>query len=111
VKIIYLEKINDQVKIRENITIQAIRHRLNVSIDREKSNKLMAFTEDFEGKLFTKAILKSQASGLSFINVTFGCSSLVELGTKKIPAFSFPGSIVFLDGDVRNDSSLMKKLK
>jgi AAA15 family ATPase/GTPase len=111
VKVIYLEKINSTVKIRENISIQAIRHRLNVSIEGKKPVKIRAFVEDLEGKIFVKAILKSKASHLSFINATFGCSSLIELGAKKIPAFSFPESVVFLDGDVRNNSSLMKKLK
>src|SRR6185312_7835747 len=57
VKVIYLEKVNNQVKIRENITIQGIRHRLNVSIEGPKPVKLLAFVEDLEGKTFVKALL------------------------------------------------------
>jgi hypothetical protein len=111
VKIIFLERVNDKIKIIDDINFNSIKHKLNVTINGDETRKVNVFTEDREGALFAKAILKSKASNLKFIDCTLGASSLVDLGYRKIPSFSFPQSIVFLDGDIRDQSATMKKVK
>ena len=77
----------------------------------KRKNKITVYVEDKETEIFVKAILKQKLYGyLNFVNATFSCSSLIELVNKKIPAFSYPYSIIFLDGDVRKDKKNKKKL-
>jgi hypothetical protein len=52
----------------------------------------------------------SKASKLSFIDCTMGCSTLVELASKKVPSFCFPEVFVFVVGDVRTASATVKKI-
>lgn len=110
IKIIFLEKKNNKIKIHENVTINTIRHRLNETIGDKDSSKIPVYTEDKEGIIFTKALLKSKASNLKFINCTLSCSNLIELCVKKIPPFIFPNSLIFLDGDVKNNPVELKKV-
>ena len=56
------------------------------------------------------AILKTKASVLDFVDVTLPCSTLMELVTKRVPAFRYPYSIVILDGDVRTNRNDLKKV-
>ncbi len=111
IKIIYLEKFNRLIKTLENISFNSIMHKLNVTIDGDKPVKINVFTEDKEFKIFVKALLKSKSSKLNFIDCTMGCSALTELGLKKIPSFSFPEGMIFLDGDVVKTPALLKKVK
>ena len=64
-----------------------------------------------ENILFVKAILKTKASILDFVDVTLPCSTLTELVNKNIPAFKHPYSIIILDGDVRMNRAYLKKIK
>ncbi|WP_026905544.1 AAA family ATPase [Pedobacter glucosidilyticus] len=111
VKVIFLEKKNNKVKIIQNATINTIQHRLNVTIESAATFKIDVFTEDKECIIFTKALLKSKANKLNFIDCTLSCSALIDLATRKIPSFVLPNSIIFLDGDVRDQNSDFKKVK
>jgi energy-coupling factor transporter ATP-binding protein EcfA2 len=75
-----------------------------------KKNRITAYTEDKENILFVKAILKSKAFVLDFVDVTLPCSTLMELVTKRVPAFIYPYSIVILDGDVRMNKNDLRKI-
>ena len=57
-----------------------------------------------------KAIFKTRANCLKFVNATLSCSMLIEMVAKDIPAFCYPYSIIFLDGDVRKHNADMRKL-
>ncbi|EOR95374.1 putative ABC oligo/dipeptide transport, ATP-binding protein [Arcticibacter svalbardensis MN12-7] len=111
IKVVFLEKKNHKIKIVQNATIDTIRHRLNVTIESRKKLKIDAFTEDRECIVFAKALLKRKASMFNFVDCTLSCSSLIDLATRKIPSFVLPNSIIFLDGDVKEQKSDYKKVK
>lgn len=113
VRIIYLKHSDDQVLIKSDVDFNSIVLDLNVIAEtpHKRKNKITVYVEDKETEIFVKAILKQKLYGyLNFVNATFSCSSLIELVNKKIPAFSYPYSIIFLDGDVRKDKTNKKKL-
>lgn len=101
VRVVYLEKVDDRVILKENITYASIVHHLNVTVEGAKPIKIRTFTEDKECEIFVRALLKTKSSKLAFVNCTMGCNTLVELASKKVPSFCFPEGIVFVDGDVR----------
>ena len=111
VKVIYLEKIGSKINAIENVPYEVIQNKLNVALAlRNKTKKIPVFTEDKEGQIFTKAILKSKTSLYKFMDCTLGCDNFVELSRKKISGFKFPESIIVLDGDVRKESGKMRKI-
>jgi len=101
IKVIFLEKNDDKIQIK---------HRLNVTIEGKAQAKINVFTEDKEAAIFAKALLKGLKSKLEFIDCALSCSGLINLAKQKIPPFIFPNSIIFLDGDVRSDTTLMTKI-
>ncbi len=111
IKVVFLEKRNSKIEVIQDVTYNTIKHRLNVTIEGKLKAKIMAFVEDKEAAIFVKALLKQKSSKLKFIDCTFSYSSLIELSSKKVPAFIFPNSIIFLDGDVKGQSATMKKIK
>lgn len=111
IRVIYLERFNSKIKVVQGITYSGIKHKLNVTLNEIEVKKIDTFTEDKECTLFVKAILKGKATQLKFIDCTLPASSLVELGTRKVPSFSFPNSVVFIDGDMRGQPATMKKIK
>ena len=113
VRIIYLKHSDDQVLIKSDVDFNSIVLDLNVIAEtpHKRKNKITVYVEDKETEIFVKAILKQKLYGyLNFVKATFSCSSLIELVNKKVPAFSYPYSIIFLDGDVRKDKANKKKL-
>lgn len=111
VKIIYLQKEDNLIKAIQDISFSQIKNKLNVTLSiSEQKKKVMVFTEDQEGKIFAKAILKRRTSSLQFIECSLGCSNYLELAKKKIEGFKYLQSIIILDGDVRLDSSKMCEL-
>lgn len=86
-------------------------HNLNVSLGKpEKVHKLPIYTEDHECAHFIKAILGRKFSNLEYPDIKLGCGNLLQLGEKKVPSFTFPNSIVVLDGDAQNQLK-KKRLK
>ena len=113
VRIIYLKHSDDQVLIKSDVDFNSIVLDLNVIAEtpHKRKNKITVYVEDKETEIFVKAILKQKLYGyLNFVKATFSCSSLIEMVNKKVPAFSYPYSIIFLDGDVRKDKANKKKL-
>lgn len=80
-------------------------------ISNEKAAKIEVYTEDKETVIFTKKLLGTKANNLKFIDVTISCSTLMDLVYRKVPSFTFPNSVIVLDGDVRNDTANKKKIK
>lgn len=113
VRITYLKHSDSQILIKNDVDYNSIYLDLNVIADtpHKRKNKITAYFEDKEAEIFVKAILKQKLYGcLNFVNATFSCSSLMGLVNQKVPAFSYPYSIVFIDGDVRKDKAKLKLL-
>lgn len=91
-KILYLKKVDDKIAIKQGVNFKGIQLDLNVVAEgnNRKKNRITAYTEDKENILFVKAILKSKAFVLDFVDVTLPCSTLMELVTKRVPAFIYP---------------------
>lgn len=113
VKTIYLKRVDNEVKIKCDIDFKSIFLDLNVVAEgvKRKKKKVTVYTEDKENISFAKSILKRRHSDLEFVDVSISCSKLVDLVAMKVPAFCCPHSIIILDGDVRRDKAMMKKLK
>lgn len=113
VKLVYLKRLDNEIQIRNDIDYRSILLDLNVVAEgiNRKKHKITVYTEDKENITFAKAILKRRACDLNFIDVSISCSKLVDLVSMKVPAFTCPNSIVILDGDVRENKSMFKKIK
>lgn len=112
VKVVYLQKEDSHVKAIENISFIEIKNKLNVTLSpKQKTKKIPVFTEDKEGGIFTKAILKRRTSSLQFVECTMGCNNYIELAKKGIEGFRYLQSIIILDGDVKSESAKMRELK
>jgi len=113
VKVVFLEKVDNSVKVLDSVGYSAIRHKLNVSLDLVKPKfKINTFTEDEEAKIFAKAILKiKRTKSLKFLNVKMGCANYIELARTKVTGFNFPESLIILDGDVNRDKKALRKTK
>lgn len=113
VKIIFLQRSDDNILIKSDISFSEIVLNLKAIAEtpNNKKKKFTVYREDKETELIVKAILKPKLYGcLNFVDVTLPCSMLIELVNKKVPAFTYPHSIIFLDGDVRKESKSSKKL-
>ena len=102
VNIIYLERLDNKIIPREDLSYKSISRRLNVLAGKQAQyRKIITFVEDKEGEIFVKALLKtSKCTKLKFIKQSLGCKELIGLSRQKVPAFNFPDSLIFLDGDV-----------
>lgn len=112
-KVIYLQRVDKTIEVTKSPSYNFIRNKLNVTISKTgKPPKIKVFTEDKEGKIFLKGLLKNKRTKkLDFLKCTMGCDNYLELVRKKIEGFNFPESIICLDGDVRDDSNKLKKTK
>jgi hypothetical protein len=113
IKLTYLIKKDKKIDIKNNVTYQFIKNHLNRTITGKVAiNKINVYTEDKEGALFAKSLLGvSRTKYLNFIDISFPCSFLMELASKKVSSFIFPNSIIILDGDVKKDKSVFNKTK
>ena len=110
VKVVFLEKKDNNIAIINNVPFATISNRLNVAISNKKTTHIEAFAEDKETVIFVKKLLGRKASNLKFVDVTISCSTLIDLVFRKVPSFCFPKSIAILDGDVRSDRANLKKI-
>ncbi|MDO8659243.1 MAG: AAA family ATPase [Candidatus Parcubacteria bacterium] len=102
--VIYLTNDSGVVKnVQNQITIEEIINNLKVQLPiRKKIDKIMAFCEDNEARLWISNLLGNKITKhISFIKDNFGADWLVDIANKRIQVFS--RSIFVLDGD-RNQS-------
>lgn len=112
IKVVYLQKLDDRINIIDKPTYLFIQNKLKVTLSSKPSElKINVFTEDKEGEIFLKGLLKSKKSTLNFVQCTMGSANYIELVRKKIPGFNFPQSIICLDGDVKAEPGKMKVIK
>lgn len=112
VRLVYLKRSDDNILIKSDVDYNGIILDLNVvaKTPSKNRNKITVYVEDKETEKFVKAILKTKANCLKFVNVTFPCNTLIEMIVKEVPAFCYPYSIVFLDGDVKKQTANLRKL-
>ncbi len=112
VKMVYLKRIDNQIHIKQDIDMNAILLDLNVvAVSKKRTHKIIVYTEDYENRIFVKALLKKQNRFVNLVDVNLPCSIIIEMVTKKIPAFIRPYSMSILDGDIRKDKAKMKKVQ
>ncbi|WP_442960163.1 AAA family ATPase [Pseudoalteromonas sp. UCD-33C] len=98
----YLKKVDGEVQIEESPSFEKITYNLNVTIGKKQPKlEVPVYTEDKECIHFCKALIKNRFKGLKFSDLTMGCNNYIQLGKKKVQSFSFPNSIIVLDGDTR----------
>ena len=112
VRLVYLKRSDNNVHIKYDIDFKGIILDLNVvaSTNNRVKNKITVYAEDKETQKLVKAILKSKANCLKFVDATLPCSTLIEMSYKGVPAFCYPYSLIILDGDVRKNKTYMKKI-
>jgi len=102
--IIYLKKVDRAVVADENPDYSSIVNNLNVSIGKSlNARKFCVYTEDSECVHFVKALIGRKYPNLHFPDIKLGCGNLIQLGKKKVESFSYPNSIVVLDGDAKKE--------
>lgn len=111
VKIVFLKKVDQGVDIQNNVNYDDILLNLKVTIAGAKElNTVDVFTEDAETVVFAKALLKKRKQFLHFFSGTIGCKTLIDLSFRKLEPFVFPHSILIVDGDVRTETDVKKKI-
>lgn len=113
IKVIYLQKFDNNIRVFENVPYSTINDNLKVIISNQRitEKKIPIFTEDREGQIFLKALIKRNFPNLVYIDCNFGCSFLLELGQKKVQGFNYLQSLIVLDGDVKNEKNFKRKIK
>ncbi|MCM1985543.1 ATP-dependent nuclease [Methanococcoides seepicolus] len=101
INVVYLEKRDNNIIPIENLQFESINNRLHVIAGKAtKKSKITVYCEDDEARIFLKSLLKNKRNKkLNYVDVTFGCENLKELARKKVPCFSYPQSLIILDGD------------
>ncbi len=114
IRLVYLKRVDNNIKITDDVDYKGIILDLTVTAEApdKHKNKITVYAEDKETEIVVKAILKQKLYGcLKFANVPMSCANLIDLAHKKVPAFSYPHSIIFLDGDIRKDKANIRKTK
>ncbi len=112
VRVVYLYKMDSDIEVNDKATYNYIMNKLNVAkqgLDSPR-RRLYAFIEDTEAEMFLKCILKTRImNSLKTSRVKLGCSNYLQLAEKKIPSFLPENAMIFLDGDVSQNSKLLTK--
>jgi len=112
IKLMFLTKVDGKIKINDNTNYNYIKNHLNRTLTGKVSNKKIdIYTEDKEGAIFVKSLIGGKTKYLNFIDVNLGCGNLIQLASVKIPSFTYPNSIIILDGDVKKDIKQFKRFK
>ena len=109
--LIYLKRYDNNIVVAKDANYQTILWNLLVITDgKTERKKIDVYTEDAETICFAKAILKTKRiKHLNFHNCTMSCKHLIELSIKrKVPAFCKPHSLIILDGDASNDTTIKR---
>ena len=99
-KTIFLKKADRNITIVPDVSFSYIQHHLNISLSEKKEPKIDLFCEDPEGYFLLKTLIRGSGKFLKYYKISLGCGELLRMGELKVPCFSFPNSIVILDGDM-----------
>ncbi len=109
VKLMFLSKKDGKINISNNTSFDFIRNHLNKTLTGKVTNKRVdLYTEDREGVIFVKSLIGRKTKYINFVKVNLGCGNLIQLATIKVPSFSFPHSIIVLDGDVKQNNKQLR---
>lgn len=98
-KIVYLKKVNTEIRIESDTNYERIKNHLNVVLGGRERKKLQIYTEDAEARDFLKSILGNKYKEKVLSECNLGCKNLLQLVKSKVPSFLAPESIIILDGD------------
>jgi AAA15 family ATPase/GTPase len=109
VKLMFLSKKDGNINIYNNTPFDFIKNHLNRTLTGKVSTKRVdLYTEDPEAAIFVKSLIGRKTKFLNFVKVNLGCGNLIQLATNKVPSFSFPNSIIILDGDVKQNNKQLR---
>lgn len=108
IELLYLTKANGILEIKQNIEYASIYNDLNIQSIKENPSKIVVYSEDDETRWFAKKLLGKYLYRLEFVNITMGCSNLLQLN-KADPKY-FSNIIFILDGDVKDEDIQKYKL-
>ncbi|MHA8056355.1 AAA family ATPase [Aquirufa nivalisilvae] len=112
VKLMFLTKEDGRIKVKNDTSYSYIHNHLNRTLTgNSKTRKIDIYTEDKEGTIFVKSLIGQKTKYLNFINVSLGCGNIIQLASVKVPSFTYPNSIIVLDGDVKRNSSQLRAIK
>ena len=112
IKLMFLTKEDSKIHIKSDTNYQYIKNHLNKTLTgKSKTKKIDLYTEDKEGAIFVKSLIGQKTKFVNFVDVSLGCGNIIQLASAKVPSFSFPNSMLVLDGDVKTDSKLFNRTK
>lgn len=100
IKILVLDKINDEIVIQKGENFQIINNVLSLKVELPKTHYLKVFTEDKENSDFARNIL-GRSLPIKFEKSNLGCDMYIELLQHKVSSFLSKDVIVILDADAR----------
>lgn len=105
-KIIFLKETSGQVICEENLRMEQIEAKLDVSVVQKPLSqpKIRVYTEDEQARIFFKTLLPTKYKNkLEILNIAIGGNELKELvASRKIPEFM--DNLIVLDGDKKLDT-------
>lgn len=112
VKLMFLTKEDGKINIKGDTNYQYIKNHLNRTLTgKSRTKKIDLYTEDKEGAVFVKSLIGQKTKYVNFVDVSLGCGNIIQLASVKVPSFSFPNSIIVLDGDVKEDARQFNRTK
>ena len=112
IKLMFLTKEDGKINIKNDTNFNFIKNHLNRTLTgKAKISKIDLYTEDKEGAIFVKSLIGQKTKNLNFIDISLGCGNLIQLATVKVPSFTYPNSIIVLDGDVKENRSQLNSVK
>lgn len=112
VKLMFLTKEDGFINVKNDTSYNYIKNHLNRTLTgKSTTEKIDLYTEDKEGAIFVKSLLGRKTKDLNFVDVSLGCGNIIQLSSAKVPSFTFPNSIIVLDGDVRKNSGQIRTIQ
>ena len=111
VKIMFLTKEDGRINVKNDTNYNYIKNHLNRTLTgKSKTKKIDLYTEDKEGAIFVKSLIGRKIKYVNFVDVSLGCGNIIQLATVKVPSFTYPNSIIVLDGDVKRNVSQFRAI-
>lgn len=112
VKLMFLTKEDGRISVKSDTSYNYIKNHLNRTLTgKSKTRKIDLYTEDKEGAIFVKSLIGHKTKYVNFVDVSLGSDNLIQLASVKIPTFTFPNSIIVLDGDVKNEQKKLNRIR
>lgn len=111
VKLMFLTKEDGHINVKNNTSYNYIKNHLNRTLTgKSKTNKIDLYTEDKEGAIFVKSLIGNKTKHVNFVDASLGCNNIIQLASVKVPSFTYPNSIIVLDGDVKKNAGQLRSV-